>query len=150
MDRNTRCLSPPPRMPSPQLLPTPLPSPPLHHQQSRPRLNTSSNSKPPSPLGKPVIPGSPIPPQRKLHAPRAQPPPPLDMSLWLDGDDFGEKPTHPHLHGQFSFTNPPSLASPKPGKARDTSPTAANESPHSHSGLGLTVLSITRTLNKEI
>lgn len=86
-----RCVSPPPRMPSPQLLPTPLPSPPLHRQQSRPRLNPSSQSKPPSPLGGPVISGSPIIPQRNLHAPRAQPPPPLDMNLWLDGDDFGAR-----------------------------------------------------------
>jgi hypothetical protein len=113
MDRNTRCLSPPPRMPSPQLLPTPLPSPPLHHQQSRPRLNTSSNSKPPSPLGKPVIPGSPILPQRKLHAPRAQPPPPLDINLWLDGDDFGAR--------RARSNSPPSpyLSSPE-GKSRPT------------------------------
>ena len=94
MDSNTRCLSPPPRMPSPQLLPTPLPSPPLHHQQSRPRTNASSSSsqtKPPSPLGRPAISGSPTLPQRNLHAPRAQVPPPLDLSLWLDGDDFGAR-----------------------------------------------------------
>jgi len=92
MHSNPRCLSPPPRMPSPQLLPTPLPSPPLHHQQSRPRLNTSSSQpKPPSPLGQPVAPSLPIRPQPNLHAPRAQPPPPLDMSLWLDGDDFGAR-----------------------------------------------------------
>ena len=98
MDSNTRCLSPPPRMPSPQLLPTPLPSPPLHHQQSRPRMNnasssssSNSNSKPPSPLGRPAISGSPSLPQRNLHAPRAQVPPPLDLSLWLDGDDFGAR-----------------------------------------------------------
>src|SRR6266850_1182809 len=64
MDHATRCLSPPPRLPSPQLLPTPLPS---------------------SPLGRPAISGSPI------HAPRAQAPPPLDLSLWLDGDDFGAR-----------------------------------------------------------
>ncbi|KAH9999300.1 hypothetical protein BJV77DRAFT_582259 [Russula vinacea] len=90
MQPNSRCPSPPPRMPSPQLLPTPLPSPPLHHQQSRPRLNASSSQpKPPSPLGQPASPGSPIRPQ--LHAPRAQPPPPLDLSLWLDGDDFGAR-----------------------------------------------------------
>ncbi|KAH9966090.1 hypothetical protein BC827DRAFT_1316849 [Russula dissimulans] len=91
MDSNTRCLSPPPRMPSPQLLPMPLPSPPLHHQQSRPRLNASSQAKPPSPLGQPIISRSPPSPQRNLHAPRAQPPPPLDMSLWLDSDDFGAR-----------------------------------------------------------
>ena len=92
MHSNPRSLSPPPRMPSPQLLPTPLPSPPLHHQQSRPRLNTSSSqAKPPSPLGQPVASASPIRPQPNLHAPRAQPPPPLDMSLWLDGDDFGAR-----------------------------------------------------------
>ncbi|KAI0003110.1 hypothetical protein BJV74DRAFT_572518 [Russula compacta] len=60
-------------------------------RQSRPRLNPSSQSKPPSPLGRPVISGSPIIPQRNVHAPRAQPPPPLDMSLWLDGDDFGAR-----------------------------------------------------------
>jgi hypothetical protein len=90
MQPNSRCPSPPPRMPSPQLLPTPLPSPPLHHQQSRPRLNASSSQpKPPSPLGQPASPGSPVRPQ--LHAPRAQPPPPLDLSLWLDGDDFGAR-----------------------------------------------------------
>jgi hypothetical protein len=92
MDCNTRCLSPPPRLPSPQLLPTPLPSPPLHRQQSRPRINnTPSQIKPPSPLGRPAISGSPIHPQRNLHAPRAQAPPPLDLSLWLDGDDFGAR-----------------------------------------------------------
>ena len=94
MHSNTRSLSPPPRMPSPQLLPTPLPSPPLHHQQSRPRLNNTSSSqpKPPSPLGQPVPSGSPIRSlQPNLHAPRAQPPPPLDLSLWLDGDDFGAR-----------------------------------------------------------
>lgn len=92
MHSNPRSLSPPPRLPSPQLLPTPLPSPPLHHQQSRPRFNASSSqSKPPSPLGQPAVPGSPIRPQVKLHAPRAQPPPPLDLSLWLDGDDFGAR-----------------------------------------------------------
>jgi hypothetical protein len=89
MDDNTRCLSPPPRLPSPQLLPTPLPSPPLHRQQWRPR--TSSQPKPPSPLGQAVISTSPIQPQQKLHAPRAQAPPPLDLSLWLDGDDFGAR-----------------------------------------------------------
>ena len=89
---STRSLSPPPRLPSPQLLPKPLPSPPLHHQQLRPRLNASSSQpKPPSPLGQPVAPGSPIRHQPNLHAPRAQPPPPLDMSLWLDGDDFGAR-----------------------------------------------------------
>jgi hypothetical protein len=91
MDHHPRCLSPPPRMPSPQLLPTPLPSPPLHHQQSRSRLQVSSQSKPPSPLINSSASGSPIISQRNLHAPRALPHPPLDMSLWLDGDDFGAR-----------------------------------------------------------
>jgi hypothetical protein len=70
-----------------------LPSPPLHHQQSRPRMNNASSSspKPPSPLGRPAISSSPSLPQRNLHAPRAQVPPPLDLSLWLDGDDFGAR-----------------------------------------------------------
>src|SRR5712671_5687737 len=104
MGSNTRCPSPPPRMPSPQLLPTPLPSPPLHHQQSRPRLNGSSQSKPPSPLGRPVISRSPPSPPRNLHTPRAQPPPPLAMSLWLDSDDFGAR--------RARSTSPPSPASP--------------------------------------
>jgi hypothetical protein len=91
MDHNPRCLSPPPRMPSPQLLPTPLPSPPLHRQQSRPRLQTSSQSKPPSPLINSSASDSPVLSQRNLHAPRAKPHPPLDMNLWLDGDDFGAR-----------------------------------------------------------
>ena len=108
MHSNPRSLSPPPRMPSPQLLPTPLPSPPLHHQQSRPRLNaTSSQPKPPSPLGQPAAPGSPIRSQPNLHAPRAQPPPPLDMSLWLDGDDFGARRARSH--------SPPSPCPPPEG-----------------------------------
>ncbi len=94
MDRHSRSrsCSPPPRLPSPQLLPTPLPSPPLHHQQSRTRLNTPTQSKPPSPLFKPAASSSsPVIPQRKLHAPRALPHPPLDINLWLDGDDFGAR-----------------------------------------------------------
>ena len=92
MDPQTRSFSPPPRMPSPQLLPTPLPSPPLHHQQSRTRLSAHSQSKPPSPLFKPAATSSsPILSQRKLHAPRALPHPPLDINLWLDGDDFGTR-----------------------------------------------------------
>ena len=92
MDPQNRSLSPPPRMPSPQLLPTPLPSPPLHHQQSRTRLNALSQSKPPSPLFKPAAtPSSSSLLQRKLHAPRALPHPPLDINLWLDGDDFGAR-----------------------------------------------------------
>lgn len=91
MDRYPRCISPPPRIPSPQLLPTPLPSPPLHHQQLRPRLNVSSQIKPPSPLTISTPSGSPVISQPNLHAPRAQPPPPLDMNLWLDGDDFGAR-----------------------------------------------------------
>ena len=109
MDPNTRCLSPPPRLPSPQLLPTPLPSPPLHHQQLRPRLNNaSSQSKPPSPLGRPASSGSPILPLRNLHAPRAQALPPLDLSLWLDGDDFGAR--------RARSTSPLSPSSPIPEK----------------------------------
>jgi hypothetical protein len=92
MDRQTRSFSPPPRMPSPQLLPTPLPSPPLHHQQSRTRLSALSQSKPPSPLFRPAATSSsPVVTQRKLHAPRALPHPPLDINLWLDGDDFGTR-----------------------------------------------------------
>ncbi|KAH9977932.1 hypothetical protein BGW80DRAFT_1456070 [Lactifluus volemus] len=78
-------------MPSPQLLPTPLPSPPLHHQQSRPRLQPSSQSKPPSPLINTTTSNSPTISQRKLHAPRAQPHPPLDLNIWLDWDDFGAR-----------------------------------------------------------
>ncbi|KAI0307300.1 hypothetical protein B0F90DRAFT_1814073 [Multifurca ochricompacta] len=94
MDYHNRCLSPPPRLPSPQLLPTPLPSPPLHRQQSRPRLSPpSSQSKPPSPPIHPAASGSPTIPQPNLHAPRAQPHPPLDRSLWLDSDDFGARRT---------------------------------------------------------
>jgi hypothetical protein len=111
MQSNTRPLSPPPRLPSPQLLPTPLPSPPLHHQQSRPRLNISlSQPKPPSPLGQPAASGSPIRPQPNLHAPRAQPPPPLDLSLWLDSDDFGARRARSY--------SPPSPYSPAEGQAQ--------------------------------
>jgi hypothetical protein len=111
MHSNTRCLSPPPRMPSPQLLPTPLPSPPLHHQQSRSRLNPSSSQpKPPSPLGQPVASGLSIRPQPKLHAPRAQPPPPLDLSLWLDSDDFGARRARSY--------SPPSSLSPPEGRTQ--------------------------------
>jgi hypothetical protein len=115
MHSNTRCLSPPPRLPSPQLLPTPLPSPPLHHQQSRPRFNasTSSQPKPPSPLGQPMAPGSPIRLQPKLHAPRAQPPPPLDISLWLDGDDFGARRAR-----SYSPSSPSSPCSPSEGRTQ--------------------------------
>jgi hypothetical protein len=111
MQSNTRCLSPPPRLPSPQLLPTPLPSPPLHHQQSRPRLSASSSQpKPPSPLGQFV---APIRPQPNLHAPRAQPPPPLDISLWLDGDDFGARRAR-----SYSPSSPSSPRSPSEGRAQ--------------------------------
>jgi hypothetical protein len=113
MQSNTRALSPPPRLPSPQLLPKPLPSPPLHHQQSRPRLNASSSQpKPPSPLGQLVAPASPIRPQLNLHAPRAQPPPPLDLSLWLDGDDFGARRAR-----SYSPSSPSSPCSPSEGHA---------------------------------
>ncbi|KAI0269123.1 hypothetical protein BC834DRAFT_613255 [Gloeopeniophorella convolvens] len=86
-----RSSSPPPRMPSPQLLPTPLPSPPpLRRQQSRQRLNASSQAKPPSPTTKPTTPTVPS-SHAKLHSPKACSHPPLNINLWLDGDDFGTR-----------------------------------------------------------
>ncbi|KAH9077323.1 hypothetical protein EDB83DRAFT_2349427, partial [Lactarius deliciosus] len=120
--RQTRSFSPPPRMPSPQLLPTPLPSPPLHHQQSRTRLNAPSQSKPPSPLFKPAATSSsPIIPQRKLHAPRALLHPPLDINLWLDGDDFGTRRARSRRPAPISTTHPrprsrPRSPPPSPGR----------------------------------
>ncbi|KAA1466349.1 hypothetical protein DENSPDRAFT_876443 [Dentipellis sp. KUC8613] len=97
--------SPPPRVPSPQLLPTPLPSPPpLRSQRSRQRLGLDASPKtppiPPTLIGSPLL-------KKGIFAPRARTPSgQLNIDLWLDGDEFGARkerksaPTTPATPGR--------------------------------------------------
>ncbi|TFY78430.1 hypothetical protein EWM64_g5584 [Hericium alpestre] len=87
----SRSASPPPPMPSPQLLPTPLPSPPpLRSRHSRQRLGL--DAAPQSPPIPPTLIGSPL-LKKGIFAPRPRTPSsaPLNIDLWLDGDEFGAR-----------------------------------------------------------
>lgn len=87
-------LCPPPRMPSPQLIPAPLPSPPAFPRRisSRSRLQLPSHpNEPPIP---PRLVGSPL--LEKLTHP--DPPtltPKIQKQLWFDGDEFGTRRSGP-------------------------------------------------------
>ncbi|KAH9899951.1 hypothetical protein C8Q73DRAFT_340937 [Cubamyces lactineus] len=87
-------LAPPPRMPSPQLVPSPLPSPPIFAR----RVSSRSRLHLPQTLNEPPIPprlvGSPLLEKLTHHQPstmssKAQ------QQLWFDGDEFGTRRSGP-------------------------------------------------------
>ncbi|KAI0661065.1 hypothetical protein C8Q70DRAFT_1044329 [Cubamyces menziesii] len=89
-------LAPPPRMPSPQLVPSPLPSPPICPR----RVSSRSRLHLPQTLNEPPIPprlvGSPLLEKLTHHHPstmssKAQ------QQLWFDGDEFGTRRSGPAL-----------------------------------------------------
>ncbi|KAI0638102.1 hypothetical protein C8Q77DRAFT_1153780 [Trametes polyzona] len=80
----------PPRMPSPQLVPAPLPSPPAFPRRisSRSRLHLPSNlNEPPIP---PRLVGSPL-LEKLTHQQPCAISPKAQQQLWFDGDEFGTR-----------------------------------------------------------
>ncbi|KAI0375557.1 hypothetical protein BV20DRAFT_1032011 [Pilatotrama ljubarskyi] len=84
-------LCPPPRMPSPQLVPTPLPSRPVFPR----RISSRSRLHLPTHLNEPPIPprlvGSPL-LEKLAHSPTPMSPR-VQQQLWFDGDEFGTRRT---------------------------------------------------------
>ena len=102
---STRSLSPPPRMPSPQPLHTPLPSPHLiQRQRSRQRLISAPQSPPipPTLIGSPLLKKTVAYPRQRVLSSQ------LKADIWLDGDDFGTRKEKSH--------SPP--LTPSPGRER--------------------------------
>ncbi|KAI0353578.1 hypothetical protein OH77DRAFT_1406675 [Trametes cingulata] len=83
-------LCPPPRMPSPQLVPAPLPSPPAFPR----RISSRSRLHLPAHLNEPPIPprlvGSPL-LEKLTHTAPASMSPKAQQQLWFDGDEFGTR-----------------------------------------------------------
>jgi hypothetical protein len=88
--------SPPPPVPSPQLLPTPLPSPPALSRVSRRRLRmVSQPTRPASPPIPPRLIGSPL-LEKTLTTSRSfeRIDDEAKAALWVDGHEFGSSRTH--------------------------------------------------------
>ncbi|KAI0723218.1 hypothetical protein C8Q76DRAFT_388485 [Earliella scabrosa] len=103
-------LCPPPRMPSPQLVPAPLPSPPPFPRRisSRSRLQLPMHpSEPPIP---PRLVGSAL-LEKLTHSDPATLTPKIQKQLWFDGDEFGTRRTSP-AQTEDPAGSPPSSASP--------------------------------------
>ncbi|KAI0719633.1 hypothetical protein C8T65DRAFT_44477 [Cerioporus squamosus] len=96
-------LCPPPRMPSPQLVPAPLPSPPVFPR----RISSRSRLHLPSHPGEPPIPprlvGSPL-LERLIHQDPATLTPKIQKQLWFDGDEFGTQSASPALSDASTVT----------------------------------------------
>jgi hypothetical protein len=106
-----RPLSPPPPLPSPQLLPTSLPSPPtptLHSKSSRRRLRLQS--QPASPPIPPRLIGSPLlekPSNTRRSHDRIDDQ--AKAALWVDGDEFGSTRSEEEQKSARSIAPPLSL-----------------------------------------
>ncbi|KAI0732999.1 hypothetical protein C8Q72DRAFT_881921 [Fomitopsis betulina] len=113
-------LSPPPRMPSPQYMPSPLPSPPpgLPRRTSRNRLQLPAHPEeppiPPRLIGSPLLRRMTVrPDQPHLLSYKAQ------SELWIDGDEFGTRRTESAQTLSASSSSSTSPSSPKrPGHRR--------------------------------
>ncbi|KAI9001091.1 hypothetical protein BD414DRAFT_473570 [Trametes punicea] len=118
-------LCPPPRMPSPQLVPAPLPSPPVFPRRvsSRSRLHLPSNlNEPPIP---PRLVGSPL-LEKLTHVQPSAMSPKVQQQLWFDGDEFGTRRT-----GPAPADSP--LGSPVPSSSSSTPRSAASRRAHRRS-----------------
>ncbi|KAI9066734.1 hypothetical protein FKP32DRAFT_1609817 [Trametes sanguinea] len=104
-------LCPPPRMPSPQLVPAPLPSPPVFARRvsSRSRLHLPANlNEPPIP---PRLVGSPLLEKLTSIQPSSTISPRVQQQLWFDGDEFGTRTTGPAQSASNSPLASPSASS---------------------------------------
>ncbi|RPD67255.1 hypothetical protein L226DRAFT_565991 [Lentinus tigrinus ALCF2SS1-7] len=89
-------LCPPPRMPSPQLIPAPLPSPPVFPRRVSSRSRLQLPLRPDEPPVPPRLVGSAL-LERLIHPDPATLTPKIQKQLWFDGDEFGTQRASPAL-----------------------------------------------------
>ncbi|KAI1795159.1 hypothetical protein LXA43DRAFT_67064 [Ganoderma leucocontextum] len=109
-------LYPPPRMPSPQLVPAALPSPPAFPRRvsSRSRLHLPPHlNDPPIP---PRLVGSPL-LEKLVHPDPATLTPKIQKQLWFDGDEFGTRRSTQLMQTEESDGFPFSRSSPSPPRS---------------------------------
>ena len=89
-------LCPPPRMPSPQLIPAPLPSPPPFPRRISSRSRLQLPLRPNEPPVPPRLVGSAL-LERLINPDPATLTPKIQKQLWFDGDEFGTQRASPAL-----------------------------------------------------